>query len=98
MNTTSTKLPPAVSGQCAQVLAVLRERPSVLSFELTAGLAIPEAAARIHDLRGKGFNIITIIEPQIAFRGQVRRKVARYVLGAPEWPSPGFFGAEGGEA
>lgn len=90
----TTKQPPSVTGQCAEVLAILREHPQVLSFHLTADHAIPEAAARIHDLRAKGFNIATVIEPEVTFRGRVRRNVARYVLGSPAWPRPGFIAEE----
>ncbi len=76
----------------AQVLNILRQHPEgVLSLELTANAAIPEAAARIHNLRHKGFNVITRIEPEIRFRGATRRNVARYSLGVPAWPAPGFF-------
>ncbi|MCG9093762.1 helix-turn-helix domain-containing protein [Laribacter hongkongensis] len=88
----STSEAPAVTGQCAQVLNILRQHPEgVLSLELTANAAIPEAAARIHNLRHKGFNVITRIEPEIRFRGATRRNVARYSLGVPAWPAPGFF-------
>lgn len=73
--------PPIVTGQCAEVL----------SFRLTAELAIPEAAARVHDLRGMGFDIITTILPAVVFRGRIRRNVARYSLGVPHWPAPGFL-------
>lgn len=83
--------PPAVTGQCAEVLELLRTEGAVLSFRLTAELAIPEAAARVHDLRGMGFNIITTILPEVAFRGRIRRGVARYSLGVPSWPAPGFM-------
>ena len=85
-----------VTGQCADVLQVIRERQPVPSFELTANLAIPEAAARVHDLRAKGFNILTVILPEFEFRGVIRRNVARYSLGVPEWPRPGFLDDEGG--
>lgn len=88
--------PPIVSGQCAEVLELLRNEGSVLSFRLTAELAIPEAAARIHDLRGMGFNVLTTILPAVEFRGRTRRNVALYSLGTPHWPAPGFM--EGGAA
>ncbi|MCO6427128.1 helix-turn-helix domain-containing protein [Nitrosomonas communis] len=78
---------PIVTGQCAQVLSLIRQHGSILSFTLTADHAIPEAAARVHDLRNKGFNIITKIEQKITFRGRIRRNVARYSLGTPEWLS-----------
>ncbi|TMQ76814.1 hypothetical protein ACCUM_3946 [Candidatus Accumulibacter phosphatis] len=84
-----------VTGQCADVLQVIRERQPVPSFELTANLAIPEAAARVRDLRAKGFNILTVILPEFEFRGVIRRNVALYSLGVPEWPAPGFLGEEG---
>lgn len=83
--------PPAVSGQCAEVLELLRTEGIVLSFRLTAELAIPEAAARIHDLRGMGFNVLTEILPAVEFRGRTRRNVALYSLGIPHWPAPGFL-------
>ena len=88
--------PPAVTGQCAEVLELLRSEGAVLSFRLTAELAIPEAAARVHDLRGMGFNIITTILPEVEFRGRIRRNVALYSLGVPSWPAPGW--QEGGAA
>ena len=83
--------PPAVTGQCAEVLELLRNEGSVLSFRLTAELAIPEAAARIHNLRAQGFNIVTTILPKVEFRGRIRRNVARYSLGVPHWPAPDFL-------
>lgn len=82
---------PIVSGQCAEVLDLIRRLQPVLSFELTATHAIPEAAARVHDLRSLGFNVITTIVPEIIFRGVTRRKVAKYSLGSPEWPRPEFL-------
>ena len=94
MSTANHDRPPMVAGQCADVLQVIRERQPVPSFELTANLAIPEAAARVHDLRAKGFNILTVILPEFEFRGVIRRNVALYSLGAPEWPAPGFLSEE----
>ena len=85
------RTPPIVSGQCAQVLALIRQHQPILSLVLTAEHAIPEAAARIHDLRGMGFNILTTIHSTAVFHGVERRKVASYSLGTLEWPHPGFF-------
>ena len=76
---------PHVTGQCAQVLQLIRLNQPILSLNLTADHAIPEAAARVHDLRNKGFNIITTILPKVEFRGAIRRNVAAYSLGVPEW-------------
>lgn len=87
----SKPTPPMITGQCAQVLGLIREQQPVLSFTLTADHAIPETAARVHDLRAAGFNILTTIHPAIEFRGSVRRNVASYSLGSPEWPRPGFL-------
>lgn len=87
--------PPAVTGQCAEVFELVQSHGSMLSLVLTADYAIPEAAARIHDLRAQGFNIITTILPSVEFRGRIRRNVALYSLGVPLWPAPGFQ-AEGG--
>lgn len=82
---------PIVTGQCAQVLSLIRQHQPVLSFVLTADHAIPEAAARVHDLRAAGWNIITVIRPAVIFRGVERRNVAAYSLGTPEWSAPGHF-------
>lgn len=82
---------PLVSGQAGQVLNLIRQLQPVLSLTLTADHAIPETAARIHDLRCMGFNILTTIHPAVEFRGVIRRNVASYSLGAPEWPQPGFL-------
>lgn len=81
---------PVVTGQCAEVLALIRQHGPILSLELTANHAIPEAAARVHDLRQKGFNILTVINPVVIFRGRQRRNVATYALGSPDWPSPEY--------
>lgn len=83
--------PPVVTGQCAEVLGLIRQLQPVRSFVLTAEHAIPEAAARVHNLRAKGFNILTTIHPTVVFRGVERHNVASYSLGTPEWPRPGFF-------
>ncbi len=58
--------------------------------------AVTEAAARVHDLRTMGYNIITTILPEVEFRGRIRRNVALYSLGVPSWPAPGW--QEGGAA
>ena len=85
--------PPIVTGQCAEVLSLIRQHQPLLSFVLTADHAIPEAAAR----RCKGFHIITRIVPWVKFRGRFRRNAVLYSLGVPEWPAPGFgTGKEGG--
>ncbi|ENO3941155.1 helix-turn-helix domain-containing protein [Aeromonas veronii] len=81
--------PPIVSGQQAEVLSILRRSPT-LSLNLTADYAIPEAAARIHELRERGFNIETVLQDSVIFRGRERHGVALYVLKHPEWPRPGF--------
>jgi hypothetical protein len=83
--------PPIVTGQAAEVLELLRSEGAVLSFLMTADLAIPEAAARVHDLRGMGFNVLTTILPEVEFRGRIRRNAALYLLGSPSWPAPGFL-------
>ena len=87
--------PPIVTGQTAWALQLIREYQPLLSFRATANFAIPEFAARVHDLRGMGFNVVTQILPEVVFRGCIRRRVALYSLGFPEWPRPGFFDAEG---
>jgi hypothetical protein len=83
--------PPTSTGQRGQVLNLIRQHQPLLSLRLTADYAIPEAAARVHDLRAAGWNILTTIHPTVVFRGVERRNVATYSLGTPEWPRPGFF-------
>lgn len=87
----SNRTPPIVTGQSAQVYALIKANPGIPSLEMTATHAIPEAAARVHDLRAKGYNILTTIQPTVIFRGVERHNVASYSLGSPEWPRPGFF-------
>jgi len=96
MSTANHDMPPMVTGQCAEVLHLLRTLQPVLSFILTADHAIPEAAARVHDLRTKGFHILTVIQSEFEFRGVIRRNVALYSMGSPEWPAPGFLVRQGG--
>lgn len=86
--------PPALTGQCAAVYNLIRQHQPLMSFVLTAEYAIPEAAARVHNLRAKGFNVMTTILPEVEFRGVIRRNVALYSLGSPEWPRPGYFDSE----
>lgn len=82
---------PASTGQAGKVLSLIRQHQPLLSLVLTADHAIPEAAARVHDLRAAGWNILTTIRPVVLFRGVERRNVAAYSLGTPEWPAPGHF-------
>lgn len=90
------RTPPTVTGQRAEVLGLIRQYQPVVSFVLTAEHAIPEAAARVHELREMGFNIITVIHPEVMFRDRIRHNAASYHLGTPEWPKPGFFDGDGG--
>lgn len=83
-----TGKPPLITGQCAQVLNLIRRHQPILSLTMTADHAIPEAAARVHDLRAMGFNVQTTIHPTVIFRGVERRGVASYSLGVPEWLPP----------
>jgi hypothetical protein len=88
------RTPPTVTGQCALVLNLIRRLQPVKSLDISVGHAVPELAARVHDLRCKGFDVRTEIVPAVEFRGEIRRKVAVYSLGVPEWPAPGFIGRE----
>lgn len=88
------RIKPVPTGQCAKVYYLIRELQPVVSLTITADYAIPECAARIHDLRAMGFNILTTILPRVIFRGVERRNVASYSLGTPEWPRPGYFADE----
>ncbi len=67
--------PPIVSGQCAQVLNLIRRHQPILSLTMTAD----------------GWHIQTTIHSSVIFRGVERRNVASYSLGVPEWPAPGFI-------
>lgn len=87
----SDSTPPTVTGQCALVLNLIRRLQPVKSLDISVGHAVPELAARVHDLRCKGFDVRTEIVPAVEFRGEIRRKVAIYSLGVPEWPRPGFI-------
>ena len=80
--------PPTVTGQCAQVLELIRTQGPIISLEMTAGHAIPETAARVHNLRSMGWNIETTIHATVLFRGVERHNVASYSLGVPEWIPP----------
>lgn len=82
---------PTPTGQRGKVFNAVKKHPGILSLVLTADMAIPEAAARIHDLRCMGFNVVTTIHSMVIFRGVERRNVASYHLGSPVWPRPGFF-------
>lgn len=94
----SHRKPPPLTGQRAEVMQILREynrrNVPLYSLILTGECSIPETAARIHELRALGFNIIPVIHPEVVYKGRVRRRVAQYVLGIPEWPRPGFFDDE----
>ncbi|MBL8438276.1 MAG: hypothetical protein JNM61_08770 [Zoogloeaceae bacterium] len=76
---------PIVTGQAAEVIEYLRKHGPTESFTFTAELAVPEVAARIHELKRAGWNINTVILDEYRFRGRIRRRVARYSLGVPEW-------------
>lgn len=89
-NQRADRTAPASTGQCGQVLSLIRQHQPLLSLRLTADHAIPEAAARVHDLRAAGWNVLTVIRPVVMFRGVERRNVAAYSLGTPEWPAPWF--------
>lgn len=94
----TTRQPPLVTGQCAEVLVILQNRRSVYNVELKLEYGITESAARIHELIERGFNIVPVIHPEIIYKGRVRRRVAQYVLSSPEWPRPGFFADDEGDA
>lgn len=87
--------PPVITGQCAQVYGLIDQLQPVVSLVLTADHAIPETAARVHNLRAMGFNILTTIHPTVIFRGSERHNVASYSLCFPARSRPGFF--DGGE-
>jgi len=86
--------PPTVTGQRGLVLNLIRRMQPVKSLDISIGHAVPELAARVHDLRGMGFDIRTEIVPAVEFRGEIRRNVAVYSLGVPEWPRHGFLDHE----
>ena len=67
-NKQTNRTVPVSTGQCGQVLHLIRQH--VLSLRLTADCAIPEAAARVHDLRAAAWNVLTSIHPTVIFRGE----------------------------
>lgn len=75
---------PKVTGQLAQVLAILRQGPTS-SLEFIHEHNILRAQARILELRQKGFNITTHIQSHVLYRGHIYKSMAIYVLGQPEW-------------
>lgn len=85
-----TRKPPLVSGQRAEVLALIRKHGPILNVALKMDHGITESAARVHELREMGFNIHTNIHEGVMFRGRERRNVAEYSMGTPEWPHPDF--------
>lgn len=84
----STNKPPIVTGQAAEVLALIRAYAPILNVALKIEHGITESAARVHELREMGFNIQTRILPSITFRSRERRNVAEYSMGIPEWSRP----------
>lgn len=79
------KKPPIFTGQRAQVLEMIRRHQPILSHTLTADHAIPEVCVRIHELRRKGFNVLTDIKDEFTFRGKIRKRIAAYSMGVHEW-------------
>lgn len=92
--TSADPTPPTVTGQRGLVLNLIRRMQPVKSLDISVGHAVPELAARVHDLRCMGFDIRTEIIPAVEFRGEIRRNVAIYSLGVPEWPRHGFLDHE----
>lgn len=96
LNTQGHSTAPIVSGQCAEVLALIREHQPLLALALPFEYGIPQYAARIHDLRELGFNIQTRILSSVSFRDRERRNVAEYHIGTPEWPRPDWQSSAAG--
>ncbi len=92
----SNPTPPTVTGQRGLVLNLIRRLQPVKSLDISVGHAVPELAARVHDLRCMGFDIRTEIVHAVEFRGEIRRNVAVYSLGVPEWPAPGYLDSADG--
>lgn len=78
---------PIVTGQMAKILRLLRQGPTS-SLAFTYEHQITRPAARILDLRQKGFNITTHIQLNVQYRGHLYKKAATYVLEHPEWSAP----------
>lgn len=78
---------PTVTGQLAQVLAILRQGPTS-TLEFTYEHNILRSSARILELRQKGFNITPHPQVRVLYRGRIYQNVVTYVLGNPEWSSP----------
>ncbi|MCB6182971.1 helix-turn-helix domain-containing protein [Leeia sp. TBRC 13508] len=85
----SPRKKPNVTGQQADVLEAIRKaKGGILSLELTANQSIPQACARVCELRDMGFQIRTNLQSSVIFRGKVRHHVALYTLDSPEWLQP----------
>ncbi|MFB2906188.1 helix-turn-helix domain-containing protein [Aeromonas allosaccharophila] len=78
---------PTVNRRQAKILNLLRQGP-MSSLAFTYEHKLTRAAARIFELRQKGFNITTHIKLDVQYRGDLYPKAATYVLEHPEWSAP----------
>jgi len=83
-----TLSPPEVTGQTAEVLALIREHGPILNVDLKITFGITEAAARVFQLVDMGFNIIRIRVGTQFCHGRIRHGLVAYATGTPEWLQP----------
>lgn len=79
---------PAIYGQAATVLQIIRNEGPVLAVHLNIAHGVTQAGARVCELRHAGFNIVSIHHDEITYNGRTRKNCASYVLGCPEWIDP----------
>ncbi|EKB16215.1 helix-turn-helix domain-containing protein [Aeromonas veronii] len=78
---------PTVNLRQAKILNLRRQRP-MSSLAFTYEHKLTRAAAKIFELRQKGFNITIHIKLDVQYRGDLYPKSATYVLEHPEWSAP----------
>lgn len=88
INTQTNSIAPIVSGQCAEVLCLIREHQPILAMALAFEHGIPQYNARISNLRDIGFNIKSTPIDCIVYQGREYRNAVKLSMGTPEWIKP----------
>jgi hypothetical protein len=84
--------PPEVTGQTAQVLALIRAHGPILNVDLKLTYGVTEAAARVFQLVDMGFNIVRTRVGTKFCHGRIRHGLVAYSLGLPNWTPPAGSG------
>lgn len=77
--------PPQVFGQHAFVLELIQEHQPILALSIKFDFDVPEAGARISELRDMGFQIKSSKVPPLIFHGKQRRNAVNLSLDSPAW-------------